>query len=458
MVLDKLGSGLKDALQKITKLGIVDKAAVKELSEDIKKTLVSSDVNFKLAKDVAEKIEKRALSEKPAQGLTAREHTVNIVYDEITNLLGKKHEEIKIEKKPTVLMMVGLFGSGKTTTTGKLAKMFKRQGKKVALVQTDTWRPAAYDQLKQLSEAVKVDFFGDPQERNPSKIIKANQDKFANYDVVVIDTAGRDALNDELVEEIKTVAGFANPDETLLVLPADIGQAAETQAAKFHETLGVTGVIVTKLDGTAKGGGALSACSITGATVKLIGVGEKLDDLEEFKPKNFVGRLLGMGDLEALLKKAETAIDKEQAEKMSKKVMKGELSLSDLYEQMSALGKMGSFGQLASLIPGMGGLIPKGAMKEQEDKMKVWKYMMDSMTPHEKDNPEVITQSRIKRIAVGSGRSENDVKDLLKQHKQMKKMMKAMTGRGGGKMKRMMKMMGQGGPGGMPQLPPGFGL
>ncbi len=454
MVLDKLSSGLKNALQKITKVGLVDKAAVKELSEDIKKTLISADVNIKLAKEVSEKIEKRALKEKPAKGLTAREHTVNIVYNEITNLLGKNYEEIKVDKKPTKIMLVGLFGSGKTTTAGKLAKMFKKQGKKVAVVQTDTWRPAAYDQLKQLAEKTHVDFFGDAEERNPVKIVKANQNKFEKFDVVIIDTAGRDALNNELIDEIKKVTAAVNPDESLLVLPADIGQTAETQASKFHETAGVTGIIVTKLDGTAKGGGALSACSATNANVKLIGVGEKLDDLEDFKPKNFVSRLLGMGDLETLLKKAETAIDKEQAAKMGKKVMKGELSLQDLYEQMEALNKMGSFGQIANLIPGMGGMkIPEGAMKDQEDKMKVWKFLMDSMTPEEKENPELINHSRIKRISSGSGREESEVRDLLKQHKQMKQMLKMFSGKGGGKMKKMMKRFG----GNMPDLPLGLG-
>jgi len=453
MVLDKLSSGLKDALQKITKIGLVDKKAVKELSEDIKKTLISADVNLKLAKKVSEKIQKRALKEKPAKGLTAREHTVNIVYDEITNLLGKRYEELKVDKKPTKIMLVGLFGSGKTTTAGKLARMFKKAGKKVALIQTDTWRPAAYDQLKQLAEKTHVKFYGDTDERKPVNIIKKNKSEFKKFDVVIIDTAGRDALNDELIDEIRHIAKVVVPDENLLVLPADIGQAAETQASKFNNSVKVTGVIVTRLDGTAKGGGALSACSATGTYVKLIGVGEKLDDLEEFKPKNFVSRLLGMGDLETLIKKAEGAIDKEKAEKLGKKVIKGELSLQDLYDQMEALNKMGSFGQLANLIPGIGGMkVPKGAMKEQEGKMKGWKYLMDSMTPEEKEHPDVINNSRIERIAKGSGRTETEVRELLKQYKQMKKVMRMMAGKGGGKMKKMMKMFGGKMPPGLPGL------
>ncbi len=441
MVLDKLGSSLKDALKKITKIGLVDKKAVIQLSSDIKKALVAGDVNIQLSKDIAQKIRDRALKEKPAKGLTAREHTVNIVYDELTNFLGKEFEEIKVSKKPTIFLLVGLFGSGKTTTAGKLAKYYRKLGKKIALVQTDTWRPAAYDQLKTLAEKTKVQFFGDARERDPVKILKAHEKEFKKFDLVIVDSAGRDALNKELIKEIKDVNKVLNPDEVLLVLSGDIGQAAEDQARKFHDSVGVTSIIITKLDGTAKGGGALSACAVTDAKVKFIGVGEKLDAIEEFKPKNFVSRLLGMGDLETLLKKAESAIDKETAEKMAKKVIKGEsLSLQDLYDQMEAMKKMGPLGQIMDMIPGMGGMkVPKGALKEQEGKMKNWKYLMDSMTPQEKNNPEVINASRIKRIAEGSGRSEPEVRSLLKQHKQMKKMTKMIGG--GRNIKQLQKMM-----------------
>jgi len=331
MVLEKLGSSLRDALQKRTKIGLVDRDAVISLSSEIKKALIAGDVNVKLAKDISQKIRDRALNEKPAAGLTAREHTVNIVFEELTNFLGKEKGKINVEKKPLVMLLVGLFGSGKTTTSGKLAKYFKKQGKKVALVQTDTWRPAAYAQLKQLAEAVKVDFYGDENERNPVKILKNVQDKFAKYDIVIVDSAGRDALNKELIAEIVGVNKQLNPDEVLLVLSGDIGQAAENQAQAFHDSCGVTGVIITKLDGTAKGGGALSACAVTDSKVKFMGIGEKLDAFEEFKPKNFVSQLLGMGDLETLLKKAEGAIDKESAEKVAKKVMGGKsMSLTDL--------------------------------------------------------------------------------------------------------------------------------
>jgi signal recognition particle subunit SRP54 len=449
MVLDKLSESLKNALKKLTS-GKVDKKAVKELCSEIKKSLISSDVSIELARELAKKIEKRALKEKVAGGLTAREHTVNIVYEELTNLLGKEFEEIPTETKPTKIMLVGLFGSGKTTTAGKLAKLYKKRGKKIALVQTDTWRPAAYAQLKQLADVLKVDFYGDAKERNPVKIYKAVKKDLEKYELVIIDTAGRDALNDELTKEIKSIDKAVQAQTKLLVLSGDIGQAAQKIAESFHKAVGVTGVIVTKLDGTAKGGGALSAAAATKAKVNFIGVGEKLDALEEFKPKNFVSRILGMGDLETLLEKASEAIDQETAEKTAKNIMKGELSFTDLYNQMEALKKMGPLGQVANLIPGMGKMnIPKDKLKEQEENMKIWKYLMDSMTVQEKDNPSLMNESRIQRIVKGSGRDETEMRDLIKQYKQMKKMMKAFSGQSK-KFARMQKLMGNKG---MPKMP-----
>jgi len=449
MVLDRLSDSLKNALKKLTS-GKVDKEAVEELSEEIKKSLISADVSIKLSREISEKIQKRALKEKVAGGLTAKEHTLNIVYEELTSLLGDKFEEINTETKPTKLMLVGLFGAGKTTTAGKLAKFYKKRGKKIALVQTDTWRPAAYAQLKQLSEALKVDFYGDPKETNPAKIYKSFEKDLEEYELIIVDTAGRDALNSELTDEIKAIDKSVSAQEKLLVLSGDIGQAAEKIAESFHDSVGVTGVIITKLDGTAKGGGSISAAAVTVAKVKFIGIGEKLDALEEFKPKNFVSRLLGMGDLETLLERAKDAIDSETAEKTAKNIMKGDMSFNDLYQQMEALQKMGPLGQVANMIPGMGKMnIPKSALKEQEEKMKIWKYLMDSMTNEEKDNPSLINESRIERITIGSGRELEEMRDLVKQYKHMKKMMKAISGQSR-KMKRMQKLRGGKG---IPKLP-----
>ena len=449
MVLDKLSDSLKNALKKLTS-GKVDKEAVAELCSEIKKSLISADVSIELARNIAKNIEKRALKEKVAGGLTAREHTVNIVYEELTNLLGKEFKEIPTETKPTKLMLVGLFGSGKTTTAGKLAKLYKKRGKKIALVQTDTWRPAAYAQLKQLADVLKIDFYGDPKERNPVKIYNAVKKDLEDYELVIIDTAGRDALNDELTKEIESIDKAVQAQTKLLVLSGDIGQAAQKTAESFHKAVGVTGVIVTKLDGTAKGGGALSAAAATKAKVNFIGVGEKLDAFEEFKPKNFVSRILGMGDLETLLEKASEAIDQETAEKAAKNIMKGELSFTDLYNQMEALKKMGPLGQITNMIPGMGKMnIPKDKLKEQEENMKIWKYLMDSMTLEEKDNPSLMNESRIQRIVKGSGRDETEMRELIKQYKQMKKMMKAFSGQSK-KFNRMQKLMGKKG---MPKMP-----
>src|SRR3989344_142395 len=249
-------------------------------------------------------------------------------------------------------MLVGLFGSGKTTTAGKLAKFYKKRGLKVAVMQTDTWRPAAYDQLEQLAKQVGVDFLGIRTEKNPVKIYNSFKEKLKDYDIVIVDTAGRDALSNDLIEELNKINSAVMADERLLVISGDIGQAAQKQAQAFHDTCHVTGVIVTKLEGTAKGGGALSACAVTGAPIVFIGVGEKNDDLESFNPQRFVSRILGMGDLESLLEKAREVMTEEKAEDMKDKFLKGEFTLIDLYDQMKSLKQMGSFRKLVELIPG----------------------------------------------------------------------------------------------------------
>ena len=449
MVLENLGERLREGLRKLIRASLVDPRIIDELITDIKKALISSDVNIELADKICSTIRNRALKEKPPKGLTAREHTLNIVYEELTRFLGGQEGRIEITEKPTKILLVGLFGSGKTTTAAKLAKLYKKKGLKVCLVQTDTWRPAAYEQLKQLAEKIHVPFYGEPNEKDPIKIIQKYEKDFFRFNVIIVDSAGRDALNQELIDEIKRVKEALSPHESLLVLSGDIGQAAQRQAQAFHDAVGVTGIIVTKLDGTAKGGGALAACAATSAPVKFIGVGEHIEDLEPFKPQNFVSRLLGMGDLETLLKKAEEAMEKEKVEKIGKKMLEGEFTLQDLFEQMEALKKMGPMSQIASMIPGFGmANIPKELLGAQEEKLKVWKYIMQSMTPEEKTNPDIITPSRIERIAKGSGRSVQEVRELLKQYKQMKKVMKMIGSPG--QMKKLAKLFGKG------RLPKGF--
>lgn len=447
MVLDNLGSSLRNTLEKIAKAMFVDEKLVNDLVRDIQRALLQSDVNVKLVFQLSEKIKQRALKEDTPKGITKKEHIINIVYEELVNFLGKEEGKLEIVKKPTKIMLVGLFGSGKTTHAGKLAKYFHKQGYKVACIQTDFYRPAAYEQLSQLCARVGVPAFGNKEVKDAVKIYREFEKELEKFDVVIIDTAGRDALSKELIGELNELAEVAMPEERLLVLSGDIGQAAETQARAFHESCGVTGIIITKLDGTAKGGGALIACSVTDAKVKFIGVGEKIDDLEKFKPNNFVGKLLGMGDLEALLEKAHEAMNEEQAEDLSKRFLKGEFNLVDLYDQMEAMNKMGPLNKIVEMIPGFSQLkMPKETLQVQEGKLKLWKHAMDSMTKEELEEPDSITSSRILRISKGAGIGEADVRELLKQYKQSKKLAKVMKG---GSPEKLMSKLQKGGLGNM---------
>ncbi len=444
MVLEKLGESLKATLSKIAGAMFVDEKLVNELVKEIQRSLLQADVNVKLVFELSNKIKERALKQEPPAGLTKKEYLINIVYEELAAFLGGEGHKIDVKKKPFKIMLCGLFGNGKTTTAGKLAKFFQKRGNKVALIQTDTWRPAAYEQLKQLGAQINVDVFGIKNEKDAIQIYKTFEQELKKYDIVIVDTAGRDALSKDLIDELKEMNALVQPDETLLVMSADIGQAAEKQAHAFHETCRVTGVIITKLDGTAKGGGSLIACAVTGAPVKFIGVGEKIDAFEEFKPKNFVGRLLGMGDLEALLEKAKEAVSEEDAQDMGKKFLSGKFNLVDLYQQMETMGKMGSLGKLVEMIPGMGQLqLPKDLIAVQEKKLEKWKYILNSCTKKELEDPEVIDSDRMQRIAKGSGTESIEVNELLKQYRQAKKMTKMFGGAGSAKgMEKMMKRMG----------------
>jgi signal recognition particle subunit SRP54 len=443
MVLEKLGDSLKETLQKIAKAVFVDDKLINELVKDMQRALLQADVNVRLVFELTEKIRQRIQKEKTPMGLTKKEHLVHIVYEELTQFVGNVEAKIVVDKKPFLIMLVGLFGSGKTTTAGKLGKYFKKRGHKVAVVQTDTWRPAAYDQLEQLSQSIGVDMLGIKGSKDPIKILDKFAPRFADYDVVIIDTAGRDALSDDLIEELNRISSKVKPHENLLVLSADIGQAAEKQAMKFHVTCKVTGVIITKLDGTARGGGALAACRVTNAPVKLIGVGERVDDLEEFRPKGFVGRLLGMGDLEALLDKAKDALTEEKAEDMTERMLSGDFNLMDLYEQMQAMKQMGSLSKIVDMIPGMGQLkLPKDVLQVQEGKLVKWKHIMDSCTKEELEDPLVLDHSRMERIASGSGTSVADVRELVKQYRTSHKVVKMFKGNSAKGMEKMIKKMG----------------
>jgi signal recognition particle subunit SRP54 len=450
MVLDRLGSSLRDTLAKVAKAVFVDDTLINELVKDIQRALLQADVNVQLVFSLTQAIKERIKKEETPAGLTKKEFLINIVYEELTRFLGEKAYDIDTSKRPTKILLVGLFGNGKTTTSAKLAKFYQKRGFKIALLSTDTWRPAAYEQLRQLGSQINVPVYGDPKDKDPVNIYKKFEPELKKADIIIIDSAGRDALSEELVKEIEDINETIKADERLLVISADIGQAAQKQAQQFHDSVNITGVIATKMEGTAKAGGALSACAVTNSPIKFIGVGEKIDDIEQFNPKRFVGRLLGMGDIEALLEKAKEAITEEQAEDLGKRFVKGQFDLVDLYDQMTAMKKMGSIGKLMEMVPGFSQLkLPKDMLQVQEGKLEKWKYIMDSCTKEELEDPDKISQSRVERIAKGSGASVNDVRELLKQYKQSKKMAKMMSG---GSMKNMEKVMKRMGKGGMPNM------
>ncbi len=452
MVLDNLGSSLKETLKKIARAVFVDERIINELVKDIQRALLQSDVNVQLVFDLTKNIKERALNEKPPIGIPQKEHIVKIVYEELVKFLGEEKSEIVIEKKkPFKIIMVGLFGSGKTTSIGKIANYYTKRGYKVGALGLDIHRPAAMDQLEQVAKQVHIPYFIDKKQKDPIKIYTENEKEFSKFDILLIDTSGRDALSKDLIEELERLNERIKPDERILVISADIGQAAKSQAEQFHKSCNITGVIVTKLDGTAKGGGALSACAVVKAPIKFIGVGEKIDDLETFNPKGFVSRILGMGDIEALLEKAKEAVSEEDAKEMGKKLLKGEFNFIDLYEQMQSMRKMGPISKLVEMIPGFGDMnIPKEMLNVQEGKLEKWKTLLDSMTKEELENPEVIDANRINRIAKGSGISATEIRELLKHYKQSKKLMKLVKGPGSaGDLNKLMKKF-QG------KLPKGF--
>jgi signal recognition particle subunit SRP54 len=421
MVMEGFGETLKKTFRKIARMGVVDREAVEIVVKDLQRALIQADVDVSMVVELSSSIKKKVLDTRPPRGITVREHFIKILYDELVSFLGAVKGELNL--KPQRILLIGLFGSGKTSTAGKLAKWFRTRGLSVGLVACDTHRPAAKDQLRQLGKKVDASVYEDG--KKPSEIAKSAIRK-AKEEVLIFDSAGRDALDKELARELRELGKSAKPDEVLLVIPADLGQAARKQAEEFNKLVGITGIIVTKLDGTAKGGGALAAASVSGARVRMIGVGEKLGDLEVYDPRRFVGRLIGYGDLEGLLEKArEVGISKDSAQKL----LKGDFTLNEFYEQIGSMQKMGSLSKVVDMIPGMSGAkIPKGMLDVQDEKMKRWKHAMDSMTTGEKSHPESIKHSRVKRIAKGSGVPEKEVRELLKYFKQTQKVMKMTKG------------------------------
>ncbi len=435
-MLDNLGSNLKDALRKLAGKTVIDRAAVEELVKDLQRALLQADVNVKQVMQLSQTIKKRALDEQPPKGVTAREHVLRIVYEELVALVGQK-VEVSLGKQ--IILMAGLQGSGKTTTTAKLARFFKRKGMKVAVICADTFRPGAFTQVKTLCDKVHVPCYGDPSEHDARKIVREGLAQLKE-EVIIVDTQGRHALEDDLITEIIDLNEITKATHRWLVLDAALGQQAREQARRFHEAVSIDGVIITKMDGTAKGGGAMSAVAETGSGIVFIGQGETIEDLEWFDPNSYISRLLGMGDLKALAERVQDSIDEQDIDVNA--MLSGKFTLRDMYRQLEAVNKMGPLKQVLSMLP-LGGMdLPTEALDVTASKMGKYRVIMDSMTPTELDDPTVLNGSRIQRIAQGAGAQLEEVRELIKYYKMMKRTFKGLKGGEKG-MQRLMKKFGK---------------
>ena len=436
MVLEKLGSSLYDALRKVIRAPIVDEELVKELIRDFQRALLQADVNVQLVMELSQNIQKRALDEELPPGISRREHVVKVVYDELTRFVGEKPVSLEIRPgRQNVLMLVGIQGSGKTTHAAKLARYFQKRGLKPAVICADTFRPGAYDQLRQLAESINVDFYGEQGGRDPVAIARRGVKELGDYEVVILDTSGRHKEEKSLILEMQQIAAEVKPQEIILVLDGTIGQQAASQATAFNEATDIGSIIVAKLDGSARGGGALSGVAATGAPIKFIGTGEKIEDLEPFVPGRFIGRLLGMGDIESLVAKVKDA-EVQVTEKDVNAMLSGKFTLADMYQQFQAVRSMGPLQKVLSMVPGMGYKIPEADLDVAEERMDKWKYIIDSMSPEERETPKMINASRVRRIARGSGTEEREVRELIKQYNAMRKMLRQLKGR-----RRMLRRM-----------------
>ena len=427
-MLEKLGEVIRKATDKIANAIFLDKDLVDSIVRDLQRALIEADVNVALVKELSDKIKKSALDER-IKGIEKKEHLIKLLHDELLGILGE-HKQLKLTEKRNVILLLGLYGSGKTTTISKLGNYYAKRGFRVALIGLDVHRPAAQEQLKQLAEKNKLNYFIDFEEKNPIKILKKFEKQLKDYNLILIDTAGRHSLDKELVKEIKDITKEAKPTESILVIPADIGQAAKKQASEFQDAVNISGVIITRMDSTAKGGGALTACAETKAPVYFIGTGEKINDIEEFSPNSFLSRLLGMGDLETLMEKIKSVTEEKNQKKIQKNLEEGKLTLDDVIEQVKSMSQLGGFEKIKSMIPGFSNInakIPEGVLESQEAKVARWEHIVKSMTQEEKDNPELLEKqtSRIARIAKGAGVPTSDVRSLLKQYKLLNDVVKS---------------------------------
>lgn len=445
MAFEGLAERLQGTIQRIKGKGKVSEADVKEMMREVRFALIEADVNLKVVKEFVKKVSERAVGSDVMKSLTPGQQVIKIVKDELTLLMGGEQAPIQFAKKPpTVIMMVGLQGAGKTTTSGKLANVLrKKYNRKPLLVAADIYRPAAIQQLETIGKQLSLPVFSLGTEVSPVEIVRQaiEKSKEEHHDVVIVDTAGRLHVDEVLMQELKDIRALKEPDEIFLVVDSMTGQDAVNVAQSFNETLGITGVVLTKLDGDTRGGAALSIRSVTEKPIKFVGMGEKMDALEAFHPERMASRILGMGDMMSLIEKAQSNVDEEKAKELEEKFRTQTFTFDDFVEQLNQVKKMGPLEDIIKMLPGAGKIKGLENAKVDEKQMGRVEAIIYAMTPQEKTTPEVINSSRKKRIAKGSGTTIQDVNRLLKQFEDMKKMMKQMSGMQQ-KGKKKMKMPG----------------
>lgn len=441
-MLDNLKTNLRAAIKKIVNSSGIDEEAIKELAKDVQRALLQSDVNVRLVLEITKKLEERSIKETPPPGLSRKDHIVKILYDELAKLLGNETDFSFKPGKLNKVLMLGIQGSGKTTMTSKLAKFLTKQGYSVGVIGADTYRPGALVQLKTMCEKANVEVYGEEKNKDSPQIVEHGLKHFANsnLDILLIDTAGRHKEEKDLLDEMQNISKVADPDLALLIIDGTIGQQCFNQAEAFHKTVPVGGIIITKLDSSAKGGGAIAASAATGAQIMYIGTGERIDDLEAFSPTRFVGRILGMGDVQAVLDLAKR-LESEGDEVRLKRISSGKMNMDDFYYQLEEVTKVGSLRGFLDNLPGFSGQVKEDQLDQMENRVSKWRYIIQSMTKQEKADPDLLNSSRIKRIARGSGWPEHEVKELLKNYKNSKSMMKASKGR---QMQGTLRRMGLG--------------
>ena len=442
---DSLSSKLQNAFRNLRGLGKISEANVGDSLREVRMALLEADVNFKVARDFIERVKTKAIGAEVVQSVQPGQQIVKIIHDELVELLGSTNAALKLDGNPSSILMVGLHGSGKTTSSGKLARLLQKQGRQPLLVAADVYRPAAMDQLETLGKQIEIPVFLKRGETDVLKIAREALDfaRANSRNVLIFDTAGRLQIDEPLVQELVRLRDLVKPQEILLVLDAATGQEAVNVATHFDQALQITGSILTKLDGDARGGAALSLKAVTGKPIKFAGTGEKLDEFEPFHPERMASRILGMGDVVSLVEKAAEAVDMADAKRMEEKMRKGEFTLEDFLEQLRAMKKLGSLESIVGMLPGGAEMLKQqGDLSKQEKEFKRMEAMICGMTPQERKSPQILNAKRRVRIAKGSGVSVTELNTMLNKFGQMQQMMKKM-----GKFSKMMGKMGGGLPG-----------